>query len=326
MGYSKRIWITWETQPRNIELSDAFCCEYAHFDDSSEPAPLRYLKSALRTVLKLSRSKYDLVFAQCPSLVLCVMVVLLRPFLRYRLVVDAHNAAIEYAESPSIVVHYLGRFVLRKADFVIVTNAGLARSVECFGGRPLILPDRLPAIGEYELPERFSTLEKPLVTLISTFASDEPIDLFVKAASEVSRPFTLIVTGKREKAGELLEYESERLIFSDFLNRKDYEGLIRHSDLVVDLTTREDCLVCGSYEALSARTPALLSDTAALRELFPKGFEFTQNSKEAYQAAITKFLDEPKSCSSDLDRIADDFLATWEVNFSKANKAIADSM
>jgi glycosyltransferase involved in cell wall biosynthesis len=63
-----------------------------------------------------------------------------------------------------------------------------------------------------------------------------------------------------------------------YLPEEEYLRMMSSCDLILDLTTREDCLVCGAYEALGMGKPMLLSDTAVNREYFRKGVLYTDNS------------------------------------------------
>ncbi len=308
----KTAWITWETQARNAELSKAFCCEYLCLDYSSDNSLVRYCRSAYRTISAIHRARYSYVFAQCPSLLLAILVTTLKAIYGYCLVIDAHNVAIEYAESKNTFVRFLGRLVLSKADYVIVSNLGLKPIVEQCHGRPLVLPDKIPLIEEHELSQDFKKVEKPLVTLVATFAPDEPIECFLESVKAIELPFTLVVTGKRSKARRLLKYESNKIIFSDFLSREKYEGLIRHSDFLVDLTTRENCLVCGAYEALSVQTPALLSDTKALRETFPCGFIFASNNRFSFEQSFKELLGHYSKYRKEMPEAKQKFKEKWQ--------------
>ena len=50
------------------------------------------------------------------------------------------------------------------------------------------------------------------------------------------------------------------------------------ADAIIDLTIRQNCLVCGAYEAIAAGKPLLLSSDASAKALFNKGVLFTDNS------------------------------------------------
>ena len=56
-----------------------------------------------------------------------------------------------------------------------------------------------------------------------------------------------------------------------------YDQLLRSVNGVIDLSTRERCLVCGAYEAVAAGKPMILSRTATLMGYFARGAVFTDN-------------------------------------------------
>src|SRR5690606_30784087 len=94
---------------------------------------VRYYRSAWVTLGWLFRWHGRTVVVQSPSIVLVAQALLLRPLLRYRLIVDAHNAGV-LPEYGSVLLNKLIRWSLVQADYVIVTNTGLADYVVALGG------------------------------------------------------------------------------------------------------------------------------------------------------------------------------------------------
>ena len=72
------------------------------------------------------------------------------------------------------------------------------------------------------------------------------------------------------------------------------------------LTTREDCLNCGAYEAVSALKPGLLSDKKALRQYFDKGFVYTDNSIDDIKSKITLLASDVESLSQQIQTLKDE--------------------
>ena len=311
----KRLWIVWETQRRNKELALAFNAELTKFDYSSRPSLIRYLLSLFKTIVQLIRKKPNLVFSPYPSLVLCLSLVLLKPVFRFSYVLDAHNVAVE-SFSKSGIVGVLTRWVLKKADFVIVTNDSLASKLE--GIELEILPDKLPATSPSESAiEQVKQDHGEPITLIASFASDEPIEEFILGYNdwqEKNKP-TLCITGKRSKAGDLLKYENEQIKFVDYLEEAEYEALISASSLLIDLTTREDCLVCGAYEALSVEVPILLSDTKQLRATFGEAAIYSQNHRKEFSSKLAEFFQNKQSYKNKITQEKQLFRADWQEKF-----------
>lgn len=326
----KRIWLTWETQRRNKPLADAFGAEYLRMDHSTKSAPVRYSLCCVQTIGALISRSPKIVFAQYPSLVLCLFCLVLRPIFRYRLVVDAHNICFEQATGKGLL-GFAARSILKKSDLVIASNLSLVETVKENGvefSEVAELPDALPDIEKCDFPESLGDRPDKLVSLISTFADDEPIEEVIKAffdflSKNSEGEIKLFVTGRKSKAGSLLEYEGEEVQFTDYLAQEEFDGLIQSSDLIVDLTTRDDCLVCGAYEALAVQTPVLLSDTEALRSTFGDTALYTKNDSSSISSALTKFFADPNHYSTQQLQYIASFRADWQKHFENLNRKIA---
>lgn len=325
----KKIWLTWETQRRNVELSLAFGALLGQFDYSALPALLRYSMSAAKTFGMILRERPRLVIVQCPSIVLLAYIFLLQLVFRFKIVIDAHNAAVEYLLQGASPVGRLVATLFRRADGVIVSNESLARKLDALEINRFVLPDAIPKFSSKTLSNPISSeveVSKSrgilIVTLICSFAADEPIREFLSFVKSSSARFRIFCTGKVAMAGSLTELSSERIVFTDFLSNSDYDALLQSSDLLVDLTTREDCLVCGAFEALAAKKPILLSDTPALREAFGRTALFSKNDRESYRIVVESFISNRKPLSEQLGLGIDNFRTKWHQQFKKVNAQI----
>lgn len=140
------IWISWEWHRRTVGISDYLDVQLEVLT-SSRWLFLRHLELGLRTLVLVCSRRPKVLIVQNPSIVLTLLAVVLKPICRYRLVVDAHNEAVEPFVHNNPLVRAVARFLLKKADITIVTNQKLAEKVEACGGRPAVLPDRLPSPG-----------------------------------------------------------------------------------------------------------------------------------------------------------------------------------
>ncbi len=248
----------------------------------------RYTLCIARTIAWAWRWRGQIVFVQNPSIVLATLALLLRPFLRYTLIMDAHNAGIYPAEGKNPRLQRVADWLIARVDLVLVTNDGLARRVREVGGRPFVMPDPLPAI----TAPAGSVGSTPTVLFVCTWASDEPY-LEVFKAAEALPDVTIHVTGRskgRENAfGRKLP---PNVILTGFVPRAEYERLLTTAHAVVDLTTREDCLVCGAYESVAAGAPFVLSNTKALREYFRVGGVHVENDATAIAKGIRAILND----------------------------------
>lgn len=320
---SRKLWLTWETQRRNSELAAAFQCELMALDYSAQPRCIRYVRSVVMTVRTLTQKKPRLIVAQCPSIALVALLALLKPLFRYRFVIDAHNAFFDYARSHNPVLLTLTRLSAKAADYILVSNGALVDQVHLLGSSPIVLPDKIPDISrQQDRPALLSGIEGPIVSCICSFANDEPLEALLQAASQIATPVTFFVTGKRERAGALLRFESDRIRFTGYLPEHDYLALLSHSNLLVDVTTRQDCLLCGAYEALALEIPSMLSDTPALRDAFSSAALFSANNAAAFAATLSQALASGVLTGMNIRKAKSEFLTGWSKLYLDAAQAL----
>ena len=276
--------LTWFGHRRTESLCRRFGWTYWVIETRSRGL-IRYLRLAPRTILRLARKRPRILVVQNPSLVLTALCVLLRPFFRYRLVADAHNEAVQPFVFNSGPLLWISRLCLRRADVTIVTNEALAQVVRAVGGTPFVLPDPLPvpppgpAIDESHAGFR--------VVVISTFAADEPLEEIVSAASRLQGVAEFSITGNLRRLRQpLREQASANVNFTGFLAEAEYWTLLRTCDVVIDLTLKPDCLVCGAYEAVAVRKPLVLTDSEASRTWFGDAAIYVHNDADSIERAL----------------------------------------
>jgi glycosyltransferase involved in cell wall biosynthesis len=276
--------LTWMDQRRTQELCAGLDLELVVLKTRWQ-GPLRYLLLGTRTVSLLVRRRARVLLVQNPSLILAALAVVLRALLGYRLIVDAHNEAVEPYVNRQRWVKSLSRWVIRKADLTIVSNRQLAALVERCGGRSFTLPDAIPVLPT-ALPTR--ALDGPFnVVLIATHARDEPIAQIFDAVREMD--VHLYVTGNpRRMAPAVAARAPHNVHFTGFLPDGDYWALLRSADAIIDLTLMDDCLVSGAYEALAVGKPMLLSNNRATVELFGGAAVFTDNTASDIRAGLER--------------------------------------
>jgi hypothetical protein len=66
--------------------------------------------------------------------------------------------------------------------------------------------------------------------------------------------------------------------------------MLNSVDVIIDLTTRENCLVCGAYESIAVEKPMILSKTKALTEYFNKGAVYVEHSIKSIESGIIEAI------------------------------------
>jgi trehalose-6-phosphate synthase len=105
---------------------------------------------------------------------------------------------------------------------------------------------------------------------ICTFCEDEPYQEIIQAATLTTNDVAIYFTGKYEGKIDTTNIPLNVKLLG-FLSEDEYWSLLASSDIIIDLTLRENCLVCGAYEGVAMAKPLLLSDTAALKSYFTQG-------------------------------------------------------
>ena len=279
----------------------------------------RYLVLTARTIALLARRRPRMLLVQNPSLVLSALAVALRGFFRYRLVVDAHNEAVDPYENRQSWIGALSRWVVRRADLTIVTNRQLAQLVREQRGEAFILPDRIPTVPSGSA----RSLAAPFnVVLIATFARDEPVGAVFEAVRGLE--LELHVTGHAARlAAGVAAAAPPNVRFTGFLAEEDYWSLLRSADAIVDLTLKPDCLVCGAYEALALGKPLLLSNNAASIELFGDGALYTDNSPADIRRALGRLRAEQLPQQAAATRKRDELIERWKGSAQALRGALA---
>jgi hypothetical protein len=302
-------WITWESHRRTRELARALDADLTvlTFDG---PRLLRYPLLLIRTTWWLIRRRPDVLVVQCPSIVLGVYAGLLKPVFRYVLVADLHNEAVHSSIHRSSAYGRLLALLRRFADLSIVTNPTLKRFVDRTGGRAFVLPDKIPVI---ERRVQSESSRPASVVFICSFAADEPYLQVIEAARLLEPSVTVHVTGDHCRLSNVVVSQlPSNVRLMGYLPHADYDQLLLDADVIMDLTCRESCLVCGAYEAVAAEKPLVTSATRALRAYFRLGTVHTKHEPSALAAAMMQAIHEKERLTAEMKLLKTELHARWE--------------
>ncbi len=309
MQHTDISFLTWMEHRRTREISARLGFELTELV-TKRRGWRRYVELTCRTIAFLTRRKPRVLIVQSPSIVCALVTVLLRPWVKYKLVIDAHNEAVEPYLHRSIAIRWLSEWLLRKANLVIVSNAVLSERVVGFGGKPIALMDSIPeppVLSASRLSGRFNAV------LISTFAGDEPFDAVVAATKKMPEDVHVYVTGNPARVPpELRAAIPRNMTLTGFLAEHDYWTLLASCDLVIDLTTMPNCLVCGAYEAVAVEKPSILSANDASHSLFYDTALFTDNSVESLLLVFKEAIDRHATLMAGMPIARKRIEALWE--------------
>lgn len=271
---------------------------------------VRYFSSLWRTAVLFLREQPDMVFIQNPSLVLALFSVCYGKIFKIPIIVDAHNAGL-FAYDSWWLPHRVAKYVVRAATLTIVTNESLKAYVGRNRGTAFVLPDPIPlfagSVERISLPGTYNVL------FICSYASDEPYIEVINAARQLEPTVFIYVTGNpKGKIDGFRGVMPENVIITGYLSEVDYVRLLVSVDIVIDLTSRENCLLCGAYEAVAAEKPAILSDTKVLRDFFYKGVLYVDNTSDGIVDKLKEALGNMDKLQSEIRELKKEKIARWD--------------
>ncbi len=282
------IWLSWESHRRNQSISRELGIRLFEITDKY-PFLLRYPILLFKTFMLIKQENAKIIFVQNPSVVLSLFTVIMGKFTPKAVIVDAHNIGIRF-EHPNLFIKRFGQIlnhlVIEIADLTIVTNSNLAEYVKLNKGKAFVLPDPFPIFRKYR---KLDLKGEKNILYICTFSPDEPYLEVFKAAEYLKNSIYIYVSGNNKRSC-LPNKPAQNIIFTGYIPEQDYINYLHSVDAVIDLTYREDCLVCGAYEAIAAEKPLLLSDKTSLKGYFGDSALYTDNTASDISCKIKKIV------------------------------------
>jgi glycosyltransferase involved in cell wall biosynthesis len=234
-------------------------------------------------------------------------------------VIDAHNSGIYPFENKSRLLRSISCWLQRNAALTIVTNKTLKDFVEKNGGTAFVLPDAIPSTPNNL--KRKKLKGDINLTCICTFNEDEPYWEIIKAARLLSTDIHIYFTGKFE--GKISSKEvPDNVHLTGFIPESEYWDLLYSSDIIIDLTLREDCLVCGAYEGIALEKPLILSNTNALKEYFSKGSIYADPFEKDIYKAIQASIQDMENLQKDIKLLKVELEESWLEKISQLKNKI----
>jgi hypothetical protein len=294
---TERLWLTWEDHRRSRSLARVLGAELCELSERARPRLVRYAASVAATLAAVRRRRPATVICQYPSAVLALLALLvLRPVFGCRVGLDAHNGGLALEPGSSRLQRRFAGWLQRRADFVIVHNDAVAAAVRERGGTLVALPDPLPELATVQpvdLGHPFNLL------FVCTFKPDEPYLEVLEATRRIDPDIGIHVTGEPRGKVDPAAWP-QNVVFCGRVPWARYDQLLRSVNGVIDLTTRERCLLCGAYEAVAAGKPMILSRTSTLMDYFSRGALFTDNRAHDSAHSIRRAILELRSREAQL--------------------------
>jgi glycosyltransferase involved in cell wall biosynthesis len=330
------------------------------------PIKYPFLFSKTLSLLASKKLSDAVIICQSPPIfcpLSAILYSLIKKSKKIRVVIDAHTATFEKPWTFPIL-NAVTRWTIRNAWAIIVTSTKLQELIyHEYGVLPIVLEDG-PLLGP-ERPKyrssnknkingsqdhRYQSQAAPLqrnnpsmsqqfrfthesagknfaIAVISSFATDEPIQEIVEAARIVIDTTTFYITGDTSRISERKLSKWKRsatnIIFTGFLDCANYINLLEKVDAIMVLTKRDYTMLSGAHEALALEKPLITSDWQPLREYFVRGTVHVNNSVSEIVDAVKYVQIEKDRMKKEMQALKDQRLKEWEDKVSKLKECLS---
>jgi glycosyltransferase involved in cell wall biosynthesis len=269
-------------------------------------APLRYAWLALRTLSLLGKERPRVVLAQNPAIFLPLLLVLVRRFYKFRLIVDHHAIwSLKTLRQPFLSqgIAVLEAFVSKKADANMSPNNNWTRALQARGATDAFtyhdfIPQDPTASGRSQSSEWAPLPLPPHRFLIVAGHGGHPQELLEEevAAMRGLDSYVLVITGKREKlAHRIAKLNPPRnVIYPGYLEDAQYEALKKNAHAALSLSTELNTVPHAIHEYLADGIPTIVLNDSLLRSLFDGAIlEIGDAHPETVRAALKRATADP---------------------------------
>lgn len=287
---NKSVWITWHFATRSRNLASELNLKlYEYFENTS--LLRRHLFSSLWTLKILAKERPRIIFIQLSFLLLLIVVVYkILSFGNVKIIADCHTKALRRkAKGVSNFIFWpIKKATFKFVDLAIISNDGMIKNIDQLNENYLILPDKIPDI---KINEKNEVTNEKYCVYVSAFAVDEPFDEIFEVAELIGNELKLYWTGKITNHYKLPDNVPSNIIFTGYISFEEYFKLISNANCILALTTEQDCLQSGAYEALSVNVPMVVSNTEALKKYFSKSAIYTDHNPVNIAKNILKAIE-----------------------------------
>lgn len=271
----KSVWITWHYATRSRNLAEYLNLNlFEYFENKS--LLKRHLFSSLWTFKVLLQNRPKIIFIQLSFLLLIIIVFYKMLFWgKVKIIADCHTKALRRKATGKLnsVFWPIKKITFSLVDLAIISNVGLKNEIEELNKNYIILPDKIPE----EVIKNSTNSNEQYCVYVSSFAVDEPFEEIFEVAKLLPKDFKIYWTGKRPENLQLPVNVPENLIFTGYVSFEEYFSLIGNASCILGLTTEDDCLQSGAYEALNVEVPMVITDSKALRNYFSDSAIYTNH-------------------------------------------------
>ena len=266
-----------------------------------------YFIAAFHTLYILFTSQPRLVLTINQPVFLPMIISLYSRICRCSYVIDSHSGLFNKGVWRCFIP--IMKPVYRSCLVNVAHNKHDARIYESWGVKTIVMGTEYYQT-ETQKPAVLRT-ERNIV-VIGTFAIDEPTAEVVAAAERLP-DVSFYITGPREKSKRLnIAYWPQNVVLTGFLAREEFLGLVKACDGAMVLVKTDNTMQNAAWEALSCGTPLIISNWPVLREAFPRGAVYVDNSTESIAEGVFRLLKNKQHLKIEILELSVQKKITWE--------------
>jgi len=277
-------------------------------------APLKYIAQWFKTWLVLFQQRPNIVYITNPPPVAALCVAVYGMVSRTPFIMDTHSPTLFNKKWGWSVP--LQRVLARRAYINIVDQTRFKNLMESWNARAIVLENPPKNIDTDRLKGKSSDGYFD-ITVVTIFASDEPIDIIVEAAKQLP-DFRFYILGDKARAKRsMVDNAPENVIFTGYLHKDDYWNRLNSSNAVMTLTTHAYSLLAGGQDGVAVNKPLMLSKQPTLTAYFTKGTVFVENTVEGILEGVRQAKANEPRLIQEVIELGREQAKHWESNFQE---------
>lgn len=284
-------------------------------------APIRYLFMFFKTMLLLRSLRPKAVLVVNSPVFAPLTVFLYCRMAQIPYVMDIHgHSFIGWKWAWSRPLH---GFLARRAKACLVDHTFHEHLFRSWGANTLLL--ERPLITPATSKVRKDILSKKFtLTLINTFAGDEPLEPLIRAAAYLPQIRFVVLGDIKMADARLLQNAPDNVCFPGYLLADQYWAQLSISNVVMILTNTPYSLVSGGIEGLVLGKPLILSSQPVLMDYFTQGALFVKHNPQSIKEAVLKSMKEEKTLKMQSLSLLAEKRSRWDSEFEKLLKIMEE--
>ncbi|MFK7803254.1 MAG: glycosyltransferase [Anaerolineae bacterium] len=279
--------------------------------------PIRYLVQSVQTFRALLKDRPDVVFVQNPPIVIMLPVLPYCWLFGAKYIIDSHTGAFTDFKK-TLGLH---KWLSKRALTTIVHNSVQEEIIKTWDVSYCVLGF---SEAEYPAGKSIPMADGFNIAFSCSFAPDEPIAEVFEAA-RMSPDANIYITGNHKLLDPAqTKMKPANCHFTGFLSFDEYVGLLRDSDMVMALTTRDETLLSGGFEAVSLEKPLIVSDWPILEQYFSEGSVHVDNSAAGIAQGIRDGIENLPALNEKIKNKRKSLNQEWQQSGEKINHLIKD--